>query len=200
VSYLPPYNESDLVYRLAHDDRQAFEILYQQYFLSVFRFANRFVNDRAAAEDITTESFVKLWNKRNDFDVNEKLKSFLFVATKNACLNYLRGEKRLAHNQQQLEAALALETENNFAQHPVTENVYQYLYEEIEKLPPKMKTILQLHLQGLSNDEISAQMNIAEKTVRNLKVEAIKLLRIAILKRDLSLLALVLYYFHERMR
>ncbi|MCU7549718.1 sigma-70 family RNA polymerase sigma factor [Chitinophagaceae bacterium LB-8] len=198
----PPLTENDVMLRFADGDRKAFETIYHQYYLSVFRFAKRLVIDRAAAEDITTETFLKLWKKRSDFADPQKLKSFLFITAKNACLNHLRSEKRQGQNQLELENALADQTETNFLQHEITECVYQFLYEEIDRLPLKMKTILKLQLVGMKNDEISVHMNIAEKTVRNLKVEAIKQLRVAFFKKNIAVWVLVLYYFsnHDHLK
>lgn len=195
MGYLPTYNEEEVLLRLAQGDKQAFEIIYHQYYLSVFRFAKKFVHDIAAAEDITTECFLKVWDKRSDFDHSRKLKSFVFISTRNACLNYLRGEKRLVQNRDALEFALGNAAETEFQQHLITEMVFRHLYEEIEKLPTKMKTILKLQLEGLKNEEIAERMGIAEKTVRNLKVESMKLLKVALMRRDMTTVALAVYLF-----
>jgi RNA polymerase sigma-70 factor (ECF subfamily) len=174
-------------------DQKAYEEVYNQHYLSVFRFAKKFVDNRAAAEDITTDVFTKLWSKRVDFSETSGVRSFLFTATRNACLNYLRDEQRHTEIQEELAQLLSPQTENDLLREQIKEKVYQYIQEEIEKLPAKMKTILQLHLQGIKNEEIGKKLDISEKTVRNLKTEAIKLLKIAVLNNELLLLLLLLH-------
>jgi len=183
---------------LAAGNAQAYEAIYNQHYLSVFRFAKKIVSDRQVAEDITTDVFVKLWDKKTDFGSNLKLQSFLFTATRNACLNFLRGEKRHASDHQYLLSNLEQQEEKDFNTHPVTEEVYAYLQEEIEKLPAKMRSILQLHLRGLKNEEIALELSIAEKTVRNLKSEAVKLLRLAVIKRGFLYLVFLGILFRDK--
>ena len=57
-------------------DQKAYEELYNHHYLSVFRFARKFVDNRAAAEDITTDVFMKLWNKRAGFKDHSGVRSF----------------------------------------------------------------------------------------------------------------------------
>ncbi|MBS1567751.1 MAG: RNA polymerase sigma-70 factor [Bacteroidetes bacterium] len=189
-----PYNEQELLSRLAANDVKAYEELYNHHYLSIFRFARKFVDMRAAAEDIVTDVFVRLWTRRADFSSFSGVRAFLFTATRNACLNYLRDEKKHSDIHHQLSALMPSETEDDAFRQQVAEEVFRYIQEEIAKLSPKMKAILQLHLQGVKNDEIARQLDISEKTVRNLKAEAIKLLRIAMLNNEFLLLLLWLYH------
>ena len=183
---------------LAAGNVKVYEALYNEHYLSVFRFAKKIVSDRQAAEDITTDVFVKMWDKRTDFESGLKLQSFLFTATRNACLNFLRDEKRHASDHQYLLSNLEQHEEKDFSVHPITEDVYAYLQEEIEKLPGKMKSILQLHLRGLKNDEIALELSIAEKTVRNLKSEAVKQLKLAVIKRGFLYLFFLTILFRDK--
>ena len=47
------------------------------------------MSDVSATDDIVQDLFVSLWNKKGDFESIEKIKSFLFVSARNACLNEL---------------------------------------------------------------------------------------------------------------
>lgn len=181
--------EKDLLQRVANGDTQAFRRVYDHFYLPVFRFAWRFTDQYQAAEDIATESFLKLWEKRKGFEEWNKMKSFLFTTVRNACLNYLRDEKRHAAHQDKLRI-MTPDAAYDLAQHPVAERVYDYMEEEIGRLPEKMKSILFLQLRGLNNEEIAVKLGLAEKTVRNLKVQALKMLRIRLLNKELFALFL----------
>lgn len=186
---------NELLQRFAAGDENAFRFIYDEYYLNIFRFAKKFVVNRQASEDITTDIFLKLWEKRTGFEEMNSLKSFLFTSVKNACLNYLRDEKRHAITHGQLIEVLAFKSESDLIPEAITEKVYQFLEAEILQLPEKMKKIVQLHLQGMKNAEIALEVGIAEKTVRNLKAEAVKLLKIALLKNELLLILLFATHF-----
>ena len=53
-------------------------------------FATRYLGDREEAADVVQETFLKYWNKHTDFDDYRKIKSFLYVVVRHACLNLLR--------------------------------------------------------------------------------------------------------------
>jgi RNA polymerase sigma-70 factor (family 1) len=177
---------------LATGNKKAFEALYRSRWLPVFHFIKRFVIDQQAAEDITTDTFLKCWQQREGFEHLEKLDSFLFTVARHACLNYLRDEKRRSAKQKALLVTLEREEQPDLAEREVAVLVYQYIYAEIDKLPGNMQAVLRLHLEGVKNDAIAAQLGIAEKTVRNLKVEAIKTLRLRLSTTEFALLQLLL--------
>jgi len=182
---------------LASGDKQAFETLYRHRYLPVFHFIKRFVADQQAAEDITTDTFLKVWKKRKDFAGLEKLDAFLFTVARRTSLNYLRDEKRHWSKKRLLYAGGGAEEQPDLAEQEVAVRVYQYIYEEIGKLPGNMQAVLRLHLEGIKNADIAGQLGLAEKTVRNLKVEAIKTLRLRLSHREFALLQLLLIGIHH---
>lgn len=189
---------SDLLALVAAGDWASYEKLYNTYYLGVFRFAMKFLENRQAAEDITTEAFIKLWNTRDDLAAIRNIPSFLFTIVRNACLNHLRDLKRHAAHHSRILDSLSGQSEEGLRQHEIAEEVFRYLDNEIKKLPPRQQAILRCHLEGMKQEEISHQLGIAIKTVRNLKSEAVKTLRIALGKKDLfALFLLYLSSFRE---
>lgn len=183
---------TELIRLAAAGDTYAFRQLYDLYYPGVFRFAARFVNDRQVAEDITTESFIKLWTNRAEWTVTRSISSFLFTTVKNASLNHIRDHRRHeAHH-----ALLLAQTEEAIYPHEVTTEVFRILEMEIDKLTRQQRAVLQLYLEGKTSDEISQVLGIAEKTVRNLKSEAVKNLRIMLGGKELF--TLFLLYLHNR--
>jgi RNA polymerase sigma factor (sigma-70 family) len=182
---------------LATGDKHSFETLYRHRYLPVFHFIKRFVVDQQAAEDITTDTFLKVWKKRKDFAGLKKLDAFLFTVARRSSLNYLRDEKRHGLKNRLLYAAGAPAEQPDLAEQEVAVRVYEYIYEEIGKLPEKMQTVLRLHLEGVKNAAIAEQLGLAEKTVRNLKAEAIKTLRLRLSHTEFALLQLLLLAVHH---
>ncbi len=86
--------------RLRTGDERAFRQVMDRYFLIITHFSLRIVANRAAAEDIAEETFIKLWQGRGKVTNFQSVKAFLFITAKNACLNELRSEKNLARREQ----------------------------------------------------------------------------------------------------
>ena len=70
-----------------------FKFFFQEYFEPVFQFARKYTENDAIARDFTQDAFIKLYERRKDFEVIEKAKSFLYTTTRNLCLNHLKHKK-----------------------------------------------------------------------------------------------------------
>lgn len=73
----------------ARGDSRAFAVLVERHAPRVLRFAQGVLSDRAEAEDVTQEVFVKLWQHADAWQAERaKLSTWLFRVTRNAALNY----------------------------------------------------------------------------------------------------------------
>jgi RNA polymerase sigma factor (sigma-70 family) len=190
------HNEQEVMIGLAIGDKQAFETLYHHRYLPVFHFIKRLVIDQQAAEDITTETFLKVWQKHRDFANLAKFDSFLFTVARRASLNYIRDERRHSQKKRLLFAVGPAE-QPDLAEQEISVRVFQFIYQEIAKLPANMQSVLRLHLEGMKNEAIAERLGLAEKTVRNLKTEAIKALRLRLSHTEFALLQLLLLSIHH---
>lgn len=180
------YIEGHLLKLLQDGDKAAFETFYRREYIAVFYTAKRFIADTPAAEDLTTETFLKLWHRLDSFNSLAAMKSFLFVTIKNACLNHLRTEKRTASRYEQLTYLLQQHTADDIANQQLMASIYQYLYDEVEKLSPQLKRVFKMaYVDGLSNEDIAAQLKISNQSVRNDKARALKQLRLALTGKDI---------------
>jgi RNA polymerase sigma factor (sigma-70 family) len=74
--------------RLKQQQLPEFEKVFHLFNPALCFFARRLVNDNAIAQDIVTDVFVKLWQKQADFKTVYSVKAFLYISTRNACLNH----------------------------------------------------------------------------------------------------------------
>lgn len=72
-----------------NDDEQAFSRLFRHLYDRLLHFCIRYVHVKEAAEEIVSDVFVKLWNRRTELEPIVNLEVYLFVAVKNHSLNYL---------------------------------------------------------------------------------------------------------------
>jgi DNA-directed RNA polymerase specialized sigma24 family protein len=69
----------------------AFKVLFFQCYPEFLSFSVLFLQDRAAASRLTLEAFFLLWDRHTEFDSEKKIRSFLYLAVRNKCLNYMKG-------------------------------------------------------------------------------------------------------------
>ena len=74
--------------------RTALESLIHRYERDLFFFLLRFVNDRAAADDLFQETFLQVHKSAATFDVEKRFKPWLFTIGANKARDYLRRNKR----------------------------------------------------------------------------------------------------------
>ena len=132
-------------------------------------FASKYV-DRITAEDLIHDIFFKLWKEIDQVDSQKNIKSYLFFATKAACIDYIRHQevhqkyisKTLLEDQMQEITHL---TEDDLEEE---QQLLLEVYAEIRKLPAKCREVLTLsYIKGLSNDEIALILNLSKRTVES---------------------------------
>jgi RNA polymerase sigma-70 factor (family 1) len=195
---LKPAEEAyELLQQIAEGSPAAFEVVYKQYFVRIYHYALGYVQDSQSAEDITTEVFLKLWERFSQFTTLEGLQAFLFTAARNASLNHNRGEGRAEVRHQEF-MRIVTGTDDPMEEEGVKGQVYQAIYEAIENLPAQEKKAFKLaYLEGQDNEAISKLMGITNQSVRNHKARALKTLRMVLLSKNFEAW-IVLFLFIER--
>lgn len=87
--------DSDLVLAAISGDRSAFAALVERHVGSVYKFSYRYVRNGPDAEDVSQETFLRVWNNLKKFDRSKNFKTWLFAITKNASLDLLKKKKTL---------------------------------------------------------------------------------------------------------
>jgi RNA polymerase sigma-70 factor (family 1) len=164
---------------------EAANTIFIRYFKSLCFFAERLTWNREEAEDVVAESFIKLLERRDTFQNLANVKAFLYLAVRNASVNYLKSVQRHQAAEGQLRYLSGDETqqEDVLAGEMIRVEVLSEILREIERLPKKCREIFKLiFIEGLSTEEIARQMGIAPQTVRTQKARAIQLLKVQFLK------------------
>ncbi|KOH45007.1 RNA polymerase sigma-70 factor [Sunxiuqinia dokdonensis] len=161
-----------------------FRVVFMTYFESLEVFAKAYVADEEVAKDITQEVFANLWAKKTSLPPQINLKSYLYQATRNNCLNYLKRlkirskyEKRARDNYQDLLLNHEALSQLNFDELSYQELVNS-LSEAISELPPKCREVFELsRFDGMKNKEIADHLNISIKAVESHISKALKTLK-----------------------
>lgn len=170
----------------------AFKMLFDRYYAGLCVFAARYLKSDEECEDVVQDVFVGYWERRNDFDEICKVKSYLYTAVRNACLNILRHEEVKQHYVGEIE--FSSETEECFEDVVIEQETYLLIQNAIKQLPPQMRRVVLYTLDGLKNAQIAEKMGIGEGTVKALKQTAYKKLRV-LLRDHLWAIVIIKYFF-----
>lgn len=172
--------EGDLVRRFIDGDDRAFSQIYRDMYFAVYQHAKRFLLDVQDAEDVTADTFVKLWNNRTKFSSRNEIAGFLHTTVRNACLDVLKHTSVV--NKKQEELIHLYKTDELFGQKSseILEEFCNAVYRLVDTMPKKTREIFLLSFEkGLKTSEIAEKLNISTQTVSNQKYTAINILKTA---------------------
>ncbi len=124
----------------------------------IFRFLQRNLKDRHAAEDIVQECFEKLWKYRMNVDP-DKIKSWLFTTAYHGAVDHFRRQNRWQPTES-LPASVASHTDGY-------SDVKERLNEAVDRLPEIQRMVVVLRdYEGYSYSEIGEICNLNESQVK----------------------------------
>jgi RNA polymerase sigma-70 factor (ECF subfamily) len=83
-------SDETLVAQIAQRDKHALQLLYSRHHVRIYRFALRFLNDEAAAEDTVSEVFIDVWRQAERFEGRSQVTTWLLAIARNKALSVLR--------------------------------------------------------------------------------------------------------------
>lgn len=167
--------DGDLLVRLQSRDPQALAELYDHYGRMVFGLILRIVQDRATAEDLVQETFLRVWNRVGGFDSQQgAVGPWLLAVARNRAIDYLRYRGRRP------EASLELnetETPALFTD-PLQFDIVRQVKTALEKLgKPQREAIELAYFEGMSQTEIADRMGQPLGTVKSWMRRALQQMR-----------------------
>ncbi|HXB93141.1 MAG TPA: RNA polymerase sigma-70 factor [Puia sp.] len=150
------------------DDQGAYKELFTSLYSPLFLFAKSMVKSKESAEEIVSDVFIRIWERRRELQKIDNLKVYLYVSTRNTALNYINQHKRNVTNP--IDEFQAEFTSIYFdpEQLLITADMLALIKRSIEQLPPKCKIIFKLVKEdGLKYREVAEILNLSIKTVEN---------------------------------
>lgn len=183
---LDTLSDAALAARLRSCDKAAFDVVYERYWLKLYRVARHIVEDSIAAEDITQDVFVSFWEKASRQEVLN-IEAYLYQMVKYRCFMHLRSgaisRKHLDRFASILTSQVSMEEDFEVREIAAAVDL------AIASLPEKCREVYQLsRVEELPNKKIAEKLHISPKTVENQITKALRHLRLSIDK-----LAIVLF-------
>jgi RNA polymerase sigma-70 factor (ECF subfamily) len=144
---------------------KAFEQLFKDNLHSLTLLSLKYVKDLDTAREIVQESFVSLWEKRENLDPERSIPAYIKTMVHNRSLNYLRNNRRLESFGDVLEIHLNLD-DNDKNDSLETSELRVRIEDAINALPEKCREIFLLSRnENLKYAEIAERLSISVKTV-----------------------------------
>lgn len=153
------------------DKKYAFKEIFSEFYASQVVFAVKLIGNKHDAEDIAQDVFLNIWRSKPVFKNEIAFKSYIYLSTKNRCIDYLR-KKRPGFQDVDSVKDIAGDVES-----AVREEAFRLLEKAIEKLPTQTKEIMRLSMNGLTIQDIASKLSISVNTIKTLKSRAYKILK-----------------------
>ncbi|WP_418991046.1 RNA polymerase sigma factor [Alistipes sp.] len=152
--------------------------LMDRYSDDLFLFVRGIVHRAEIAEEIVSETFFRIWRRKEDGAGVENIRAFLFVVARNLSISYLRRTRRVRISSLDELADFRIEPVEAEPDADLDEERAEAINRAVAALPAKCKmAFLLAKVQGLKYAEIARIMNVSELTVKNEVAYALKKLR-----------------------
>ncbi len=166
-------------------DKDATCELLKIYYADIYSYLRRLCGSRHDAEDLTQQTFLKVWSSLDGFAGRSKFSTWLYRIAHNTFLDWLR--KNTAGTQSRPDQWWQECIDQNpgpFA-NLAERQLAQRLYQAVDRLDEDKKHVVHLHYyQGLSIRETAKVLNIATSTVKYRLREVFKTLRVKLDVRE----------------
>jgi len=163
---------ADIVNGLIIGDEETYIALFVEYYISLCSYSRRYVGRKDVAEEIVSDTFMKIWENRRTITINTSVKAYLFKAVCNNSLNYLRKlKKEEILDDYYLEASsenisFATIAEDIEEQSLIMDNMSSRIEEAVSQLPEQQQKAFRLkRFDGKKTKEVAEIMNLSVKTI-----------------------------------
>ncbi len=182
-------SDVQLMLEVKHGDEVSFELLLQRYRTPLCHFLSRMVRDRALAEDLAQEVFLRVYRARKEYEPSAKFTTWFFRIAANLALNSLRNTRYHKLEDSLDEPKEGEDGQAQFLDVPDrTPGIEQRLLESdrvaairraIQALPEKQRAAILLHkYQELEYEEIARILNCSVSALKSLLFRAYETLRV----------------------
>ena len=171
--------DTQLMLCFKEGDQHAFQMLVKIYKVKIHNYCYRFCADRAVAEELTQEVFLRVYNAAPTYKPKAKFSTWLFRIATNICLNERRSQKDgkkveyFDASDDRFQATRGKELQTSLPPDPREQLEFKekekFIRQSILDLPAKQRAAILLRLyHDFSYREISQQLNTTEGDVKTL--------------------------------
>lgn len=181
---IAPDPDALLMSRVREGDTAAFDTLVRTHRASLIQFLFHIVHDRAVAEELSQETFLRLYLTRGRYEPSAKFTTWVCVIARNLALNWLRDHNRergVEYIDAYRPGKRALQLRDR--RPDLTENLYRIarnegIHRAVRNLPDRQRTVVIMSkFAGQDCIEIARELRCTHQAVRSLLFRAYAALR-----------------------
>lgn len=171
-------SEQEIIGAIREGNERIFEETFRKYYQSLCNYANSILKEMDEAEEVVQNLFLSIWEKRSDLEISISLKSYLYRAVHNHCLNRIKHLK-VREEYQQYAVNFYDASYESVSQTIMKNELETKIEEALKKLPEQCRLIFRMsRFEELKYHEIAEQLELSPKTVENQIGKALKILRV----------------------
>jgi RNA polymerase sigma-70 factor, ECF subfamily len=169
-------------------DDESFDLLLQKYRLPLVNFVGRMVHDRATAEDLAQEVFLRVYRARKQYTPSAKFTTWLFRIATNLALNSLRDTRHQrmevsidapANDEEEGPPRELPAREMRIDEHMIERDRAEFIRRAVLALPEKQRAAVLLHkYEEMDYAEIAKVLECSESALKSLLFRAYESLRV----------------------
>lgn len=169
-----------------------FDYIFQEHYHSLLLYSLKFIKNENDAHDIVQEVFVAVWEKEKYDLESGHLKSYLFNAVRNGCLNYLKHQTIVRNHvdeEQEILRMHELDFYKSGEKSLIEREDLEKIYAAIDSLSDSYREIIQLsRFEGKKNKEIAEKLGIPIRTIETRLFRALNKLRTVLSSKQIFIL------------
>ena len=193
-----PYNDRELLLRIADGDEEAFRELFDKYTPRIRPVIRAIVGTETVVKDLIQDIFLLLWISREKLPDVQSPEKWIFRIVHYESYRWLRQQSVRTRAQLQL-------TNSAVAAHPLSNSTEEYsrfhetaqlIRQAVHSLPPQAKKIYQLRREAdMKIEDIAHALNLSPKTVKNTLTRALQTIQAYLEERGIIIPVFLLAYF-----
>ncbi len=183
--YMPPIAAIRIQYlqtRISRfDDQLAYKELFTGLYPSLIQFVAGIIKSRQSAEEIVSDLFMKIWEKRKTLEEIHNLRVYCFVSARHLSINQLEKQKRQHHADIDDYKTRLVHPAPDPEECMISAEMLRLVQEIVEELPPRCKLSFKLVKEyGFKYREAAEILQVSEKTIENQLAIALKKISAAV--------------------
>lgn len=159
---------------------EVFKKTFIPYHQKMYRIAYRILNDHGNAEDVLQETYIKLWNKRNDILQIENTEAYAIIVLRNTCLDFLRRKKEYISDFE-----IDIKETGSLTKEIEAKDELTQVEKLVNELPDQQRLVMQLkHWDEYTDEEIEKITGMSQVNIRVTLSRARKTIREKFLKLE----------------
>ncbi|MDP3899804.1 MAG: RNA polymerase sigma factor [bacterium] len=172
------FKEKLLIAKLKLKDKDAFAQIYDSYIEKIYRFIYFKVDNTAVAEDLTSQTFLKIWQQtlQGNIKVRDSLQALIYATARNTVIDFYR--RNSLRRTTDLDSVAEIAQDTSLSDQIADRQQFGEIEEKLKQLKSEYQEIIVLHyINELSISEIAAVLNKNKGAIRVTLHRAIQALK-----------------------